>query len=99
MKRNALPEHPMCVEPNFYSHRDREDAPGADRIREEAILAGGMDPFAMRFRVVEYEKATGERLRIQLYDLGFVEALEKTQTLIQRNDASHFCLEPIGFLQ
>ena len=62
-------------------------------------MAGGIDLMNLRFRVVEYEKATGEMVGIPIEDAGFQDAVNKTQSLILRNESSHFCLEPVGFIQ
>lgn len=53
----------------------------------------------LRFQVVEYHKASGEQLGILAYDLGLPAAIEKAASLIPFRDQSHFCLEPVGFIQ
>ena len=53
----------------------------------------------LRFRVVEYDKASGELLGVPMQDIGFREAIEKTAWLIQTRGDSHFCLHPVGFIQ
>jgi len=53
----------------------------------------------LRFRVVEYDKASGELLGIAMHDIGFREAIEKTARLIESRRQSHFCLHPVGFVQ
>ncbi len=63
------------------------------------MLAGGIDLMKLRFRVVEYEKSTGDLIGVAIENAGFRVAFEKTQKLIERNSESHFCLEPVGFLQ
>jgi hypothetical protein len=68
-----------------------------ETIRQDALLAGGIDVMSLRFRVVEYKKATGELLGVAIEDAGFRDAFEETQALIQRKAESHFCLEPVGF--
>lgn len=68
-------------------------------LRNEALLAGAMDPMNLRFRVVEYDKASGELLGIPIQDIGFREAVETTAELIQKRSDSHFCLHPVGFIQ
>lgn len=54
---------------------------------------------SLRFRVVEYEKTTGEMIGVPIENAGFRDAVEETQTLIHAHADSHFCLEPVGFLQ
>ena len=68
-------------------------------IRNDAVLSGGVDPMSLRFRVLEYCSWSGELLGVPVTDLGFPEAVETTQALIARKKDSHFCLEPVGFLQ
>jgi len=53
----------------------------------------------LRFRVVEYDKVSGELLGIPMHDIGFSEAIEKTARLIQSRSQSHFFLHPVGFVQ
>lgn len=53
----------------------------------------------LRFRVVEYDKASGELLGVLMQDIGFREAIEKTACLIESRSDSHFCLHPVGFIQ
>jgi hypothetical protein len=73
--------------------------PDFQTIRHEAMMAGGVDLMNIRFRVVEYEKSTGEMIGVAIEDAGFRDAVEETQQMIRRNAASHFCLEPVGFIQ
>jgi hypothetical protein len=68
-------------------------------IRDEAIRAGGLDPLILRFNIVEYEKSSGERLGVPHENLGFKDAVESTAALIGERADSHFCLEPVGFIQ
>jgi hypothetical protein len=68
-------------------------------IRNEALAAGALDPLSLRFRVVEYDKASGEMLGIPEQNIGLQEAIEKTAHLIQARGDSHFCLDPVGFIQ
>ena len=75
------------------------DLATAELIRQDSIKAGGSDPMSIRFRVVEYERGTGQMVRVLLEDSGFLEALENTTALLAVSDASHFCLEPVGFVQ
>jgi len=70
-----------------------------DAIRSEAISAGALDPFSLRFRVVEYDKASGELIGVPMQDIGLPEAIEKTAHLMRTRIDSHFCLHPVGFIQ
>jgi hypothetical protein len=76
-----------------------QSLPDLQSIRNEAISAGALDPMSLRFRVVEYDKASGELLGVPMQDIGFHEAIEKTARLIQIRSDSHFCLDPVGFIQ
>jgi hypothetical protein len=73
--------------------------PDIQSIRNEAMSGGALDPMTLRFQVVEYHKASGEQLGILAYDLGLPAAIEKAASLIPFRDQSHFCLEPVGFIQ
>ncbi|MGA2713225.1 MAG: hypothetical protein ABSG41_08960 [Bryobacteraceae bacterium] len=73
--------------------------PDLQAIRNEAINGGAVDPMTLRFQIVEYHKASGEQLGILARDLGFRAAIEKAASLIPVRDQSHFCLEPVGFIQ
>jgi hypothetical protein len=73
--------------------------PDLQSIRNEAMSGGALDPMTLRFQVVEYHKASGEQLGILAYDLGLPAAIEKAASLIPFRDQSHFCLEPVGFIQ
>ena len=53
----------------------------------------------LRFRVVEYDKVSGELLGVPMQDIGLSEAIEKTAHLIQVRGDSHFFLHPVGFIQ
>ena len=53
----------------------------------------------LRFRIVEFDKFSGALLGVPAADIGFPEAIEATASLIQTRFDSHFCLEPVGFLQ
>jgi hypothetical protein len=70
-----------------------------DTIRREAIAAGAVDPFSLRFRVEEYDKASGEFLGVPMQNIGLPEAIEKTARLIQTRIDSHFLVHPVGFIQ
>jgi hypothetical protein len=76
-----------------------QSLPDLQSIRNEAVAAGALDPMNLRFRVVEYDKASGELLGVPMQDIGFYEAIEKTARLIQIRSDSHFCLHPVGFIQ
>jgi hypothetical protein len=76
-----------------------QSLPDLQSIRNEAISAGALDPMNLRFRVVEYDKASGELLGVPMQDIGFYEAIEKTAQLIEIRTDSHFCLHPVGFIQ
>ena len=71
----------------------------AQAIRRNALQNGGVDPMNLRFRVVEYSLADGSQLSIPVEDMGFVEAVSTTQVLMAKSVDSHFCLEPIGYIQ
>jgi hypothetical protein len=73
--------------------------PDLQAIRNEAISAGALDPMSLRFRVVEYDKVSGEFLGVPMQDIGLTEAIENTARLIQSRGDSHFCLHPVGFIQ
>jgi hypothetical protein len=76
-----------------------QSLPDLQAIRNEAVSAGALDPINLRFRVVEYDKASGELLGIPMQDIGLSEAIEKTAQLIQIRSDSHFYLHPVGFIQ
>lgn len=73
--------------------------PDLQAVRNEALSAGAMDPMSLRFRVVEYDKASGEVLGVPMQNIGLSEAIEKTAYLIQQRSESHFFLHPVGFVQ
>jgi hypothetical protein len=73
--------------------------PDMDTIRREAISAGAVDPFSLRFMVEEYDKASGEFLGVPMQNIGLPEAIEKTARLIQTRLDSHFLVHPVGFIQ
>jgi hypothetical protein len=68
-------------------------------LRNEALSAGALDPMKLRFRVLEYDKASGELLGVPIWEIGFLDAVEQTAQLIQSRSDSHFCLHPVGFIQ
>lgn len=82
-----------------YSSQYNETAPDPDALRAEAMLAGALDPATLRFRIVEFDKQTGDLLGIPVADIGFSDAIARTASLIEQRFDSHFCLEPVGFLQ
>lgn len=73
--------------------------PDIRALREEAINAGAMDPMILRFRIVEFDKSSGEQLGIPVDDIGFCDAVTRTAHLIEAKEESRFCLEPVGFIQ
>lgn len=73
--------------------------PNVEALRNEARLAGAQDPMALRFRIVEFDKSSGELLGIPHADLGFREAVETAAGLVESRCDSHFCLQPVGFIQ
>jgi hypothetical protein len=75
------------------------ELPDMEALRNEAISAGALDPLSLRFRVVEYDKVSGELLGVPVQDIGFPEAIAKTAHLIQTRIDSHFCLHPVSFVQ
>lgn len=73
--------------------------PDFEALRHEAIMAGALDPMTLRFQIVEYDKHSGEKLGVPCGNVGFREAVVTTAGLIETRHDSHFCLEPVGFLQ
>jgi hypothetical protein len=73
--------------------------PDVEALRNEAVFAGALDPMSLRFKIVEYDKWSGEMLGVPCGDIGFSEAIEKTAGLIERRRDSHFCVQPVGFIQ
>jgi hypothetical protein len=82
-----------------YSGLQTLPMPDMQALRHEAVAAGALDPTTLRFRVVEYDKLSGEMLGVPIQDIGFFDAVEKTARLIQSRADSHFCLHPVGFIQ
>ena len=72
--------------------------PDLDALRNEALLAGALDPITLRFQIIEYDKSSGELLSIPCSDIGFREAVETAAGLIGARRDSHFCMRPIGFV-
>ncbi len=75
------------------------ELPDALAIRDDLLRAGGLDPASLRFRVVEYEKTSGDFIGVPEADLGFIDAVTRVQSLLAFNDDRHFCIEPVGFVQ
>jgi hypothetical protein len=78
---------------------DHELTTNLDALRNEALMAGALDPMSLLFSIVEYDKFSGERLSTPGDNLGFQEAVAKTAGLIEAHSDSHFCLQPVGFVQ
>ncbi len=73
--------------------------PDFEALRDEALFAGAVNPMNLRFQLVEYDKSTGELLSVPCSNIGFREAIVTTAALIESRRDSHFCLEPVGFVQ
>ena len=73
--------------------------PDLQAICNEAVSAGALNPATLRFRVVEYDKTSGELLGVPMQNIGLGEAIEKTARLIEMRSDSHFLLHPVGFVQ
>jgi hypothetical protein len=73
--------------------------PDIEALRNEALFAGALDPMSLRFQIVEYDKSSGEMISVPCENIGFQEAIETTAGLIERRRDSHFCLQPVGFVQ
>jgi hypothetical protein len=73
--------------------------PDLESLRNEALFAGALDPMSLRFQIVEYDKSSGALLSVRCNDIGFREAVETTAGLIGQRQDSHFCLQPVGFIQ
>ena len=84
---------------HFNSAGMEMQAPDLEALRNEAMFAGALDPMSLRFQIIEYDKSSGELLSVPCNNIGFREAVETTAGLIQKRRDSHFCLEPVGFLQ
>ena len=72
--------------------------PDVEALRDQALFAGALDPMSLRFRIIEYDKSSGELLRVACADAGFREAIETTAGLIESRRDSHFCVQPVGFV-
>ena len=53
----------------------------------------------LRFKIVEYCKWSGELLGVRNGNIGLEEAIHTTAKMIERRQDSHFCLEPVGYIQ
>jgi len=73
--------------------------PDLQAIRNEALLAGAVDPTTLRFRIIELDKFDGTILSIPSEDICLSDAIEETARLVRARIDSHFCLEPVGFIQ
>ena len=49
--------------------------PDIAALREEALQAGALDPTVLRFRIVEFDRHSGEMLGVPVADIGFSDAL------------------------
>jgi hypothetical protein len=93
---------PHCQAPNCQvEHTNENSLTPADfqAIRNEALLAGAVDPATLRFRLLELDKFDGSILSVPSENIGLSEAIEKAATLVRVRLDSHFCLEPVGFIQ
>jgi hypothetical protein len=73
--------------------------PDPEALRIQALFAGALDPMSLRFQIVEYDKSSGEFLSVACRDIGFREAIETTAGLIESRRNSHFCVQPVCFVQ
>jgi hypothetical protein len=87
------------VENSIHNGVQTAQLPDLQAIRNEALLAGAIDPTTLRFRILELDKFDGTLLSIPSEDIGLSEALEQTASLVRARTHSHFCLEPVGFIQ
>ena len=90
---------PIACTNRCMEHLHQMGMPDLEALRNEALFAGALDPMSLRFQVVEYDKSSGELLSVPCRNLGLREAIETTASLIQKRQDSHFCLEPVGFIQ
>ncbi len=75
------------------------EMPNTQALRNEAMFAGAVDPMTLRFKIVEYCKWSGELLGVRNGNIGLEEAIHTTAKMIERRQDSHFCLEPVGYIQ
>ena len=73
------------------------DYPPFDRSVRDGFAVRSAD-LPGRFRVVEYDKVSGEMLGVPMQNIGLKEAIEKTAQLIEARADSHFFLHPVGFV-
>ena len=73
--------------------------PDLNAVRTEALSAGAMDPAIFRFCILEFDKDSGELLGMPAEDVGLAEGIRKTARLVESRANSHFCLQPVGFIQ
>jgi hypothetical protein len=93
---------PCCEAPNRQVEQTNNNslAPAdLQAIRNEALLAGAVDPTTLRFRLLELDKFDGTILSVPSENIGLSEALEQAAALVRVRLDSHFCLEPVGFIQ
>src|SRR5580658_3826478 len=93
---------PRCAAPNWQMEYPNGNPLGPvdfQAIRNEAMLAGAVDPTTLRFRLLELDKFDGKILSVASENIGLSEALEQAATLVRVRVDSHFCLEPVGFIQ
>jgi hypothetical protein len=57
--------------------------PDIEALRNQALLAGALDPMSPPFQLVEYDKSSGGFLSVPCNDIGFREAIETTAGLIE----------------
>jgi hypothetical protein len=72
--------------------------PDIEALRQEALVAGALDPISLRFRIMEFDKLSDELLGIPYDDIGFRDAVETAADLIESRSTSYFCLQPVGFV-
>jgi hypothetical protein len=101
MARTTLTALPLAAVANSReaSRITGATSPDTEALRKQALFAGAVDPVSIRFRIVEYDKSTGKLLSIPCAEIGFRAAIETTARLIESRRESHFCLEPVGFVQ
>ena len=73
--------------------------PDLEALRNQALFAGALDPMSLRFQIVEYNKSSWELLGVRCADIGFRDAIQTTAGMIESRRDSHFCLQPVGFVQ
>lgn len=78
---------------------NRLASPNPNAIRDSALRAGAIDPVTLRFQVVEFDKFDGSMIGVAAENIGFTEGLAFTHSLTRTHADSHFCLQPVGFIQ